>query len=173
MLVHCAGGTGRTGMVIASIVKSVGVRNPIQWIRRVKSTYVETKEQEDFVNNLPAVLDAKITTKYPTLASVIALGILQLAIQQHQAQHGELADSSNQKALPTSVEEIGLSFDQVHDYSAAFDLYDKDGGGSISADELKDILKSIGATDSTEDIINKYDPLLPFNFPFFEIFLVN
>ena len=44
-LVHCAGGSGRTGMVIASVMKNVGVQDPIAWVRRVKTTYVETPEQ--------------------------------------------------------------------------------------------------------------------------------
>jgi hypothetical protein len=69
-------------MVIAAVVKSVGVKNPIQFIRRVKSTYVETKEQESFVASIPAVIDSKISIKYPELAAVIALGTLQQAQQQ-------------------------------------------------------------------------------------------
>lgn len=73
-LVHCAGGNGRTGMVIAGIVKNIGVhggallmrslmlsewtvltvflnivchlnQDPIAWVRRVKTQYVETYEQ--------------------------------------------------------------------------------------------------------------------------------
>ena len=71
-------------MVIAAVVKSVGVKNPIQFIRRVKSTYVETKEQESFVASIPAVIDSKISMKYPELAAVIALGTLQQA-QKHYA----------------------------------------------------------------------------------------
>ena len=34
-LVHCAGGTGRTGMVLAAIVKNLGVYDPVTRIRKV------------------------------------------------------------------------------------------------------------------------------------------
>ena len=33
-LVHCAGGSGRTGMVIAAIVKNLGLNDPVARIRR-------------------------------------------------------------------------------------------------------------------------------------------
>ena len=35
-LVHCAGGTGRTGMVLAAIVQNLGVYDPVTRIRKVK-----------------------------------------------------------------------------------------------------------------------------------------
>ena len=58
-LVHCAGGSGRTGMVIAAIVKNLGVYDPVARIRRVKSTYVETFEQELFLKNIPKAIDSR------------------------------------------------------------------------------------------------------------------
>ena len=36
-LVHCAGGTGRTGMVLAAIVQNLGVYDPVTRIRKVKN----------------------------------------------------------------------------------------------------------------------------------------
>ena len=33
-LVHCAGGSGRTGMVIAAVVKNLGLYDPVARIRR-------------------------------------------------------------------------------------------------------------------------------------------
>jgi len=33
------------------------VQAPVEWIRRVKTTYVETPEQEKFINTLPSVVD--------------------------------------------------------------------------------------------------------------------
>ena len=155
---HCAGGSGRTGMVIASVVKSVGVHNPIQWIRQVKSTYVETKEQEDFVASLPAVIDSRISEKYPKLASVIALGVLQLSLQQHQQHHGPISSSSSSfQKVPTTIQEIGLSPDQIGDYSGVFNLYDVDGNGIISVKELAGILSKINSSISPEDIIRSVD----------------
>ena len=35
-LVHCAGGTGRTGMVLAAIVQNLGVYDPVTRIRKVR-----------------------------------------------------------------------------------------------------------------------------------------
>jgi hypothetical protein len=103
-LVHCAGGNGRTGMVIAAVVKSVGVKNPIQFIRRVKSIYVETKEQEEFVASIPAVIDSKISLKYPELGAVIALGTLQQAQKQYTAK------SSASKIYNIKIYVFGILF---------------------------------------------------------------
>ena len=71
-LVHCAGGSGRTGMVIAAIVKNLGVYDPVARIRRVKSTYVETYDQELFLRNMPKAIDARIVRESPMLAKAIA-----------------------------------------------------------------------------------------------------
>jgi protein-tyrosine phosphatase len=71
-LVHCAGGTGRTGMVIAAVIKNVGVYDPVARIRRVKSTYVETLDQELFLKNMPKAIDARIVRESPLLARAIA-----------------------------------------------------------------------------------------------------
>ena len=37
-LVHCAGGTGRTGMVLAAIVQNLGVYDPVTRIRKVRGS---------------------------------------------------------------------------------------------------------------------------------------
>ena len=71
-LVHCAGGTGRTGMVLAAIVQNLGVYDAVARIRRVKSTYVETKDQEVFLKNMPKAIDKRIITEKPFLAKAIA-----------------------------------------------------------------------------------------------------
>ena len=54
-----AGGSGRTGMVIAAVVKNLGFYDPVSRIRRVKSTYVETFEQEKFLKKMPKVIDSR------------------------------------------------------------------------------------------------------------------
>ena len=71
-LVHCAGGSGRTGMVVASVIKNVGVQDPVAWVRRVKTTYVETPEQEHFVRSLPPVLSPEIAARSRGLARAVA-----------------------------------------------------------------------------------------------------
>ena len=45
VLVHCAGGSGRTGIVVCGVLRNLGVHDAIAWARRQKSTYVETEEQ--------------------------------------------------------------------------------------------------------------------------------
>ena len=71
-LIHCAGGTGRTGMVLAAVIKNLGVYDYIARIRRVKSTYVETYEQELFLKNFPKAIDERICRESPLLAKAIA-----------------------------------------------------------------------------------------------------
>lgn len=71
-LVHCAGGSGRTGMVIAAVVKNLGVYDPVARVRRVKSTYVETMDQEKFLSDMPKAIDSRIVTQSPVLAKAIA-----------------------------------------------------------------------------------------------------
>ena len=53
ILVHCIGGTGRTGLVLSSIIKILGITDPISHIRKYgKSTYVETYRQITYINRL-------------------------------------------------------------------------------------------------------------------------
>jgi len=168
VLIHCAGGTGRTGMVVASVVKSVGVSNPVQWIRQVKSTYVETKQQEEFVASLPAIIDTRISSKYPTLSSVIALGMIEMSMKQHKMHH-EPTNSS--KKLPTTIEEIGLSPEQIQDYCGVFNLYDVDGSGSVTVEEFATILGKINSSASAEAIIKSVDVNSDGNISRFEFLL--
>ena len=40
VLVHCAGGSGRTGIVVCGVLRNLGVHDTIAWARRQKSTYL-------------------------------------------------------------------------------------------------------------------------------------
>ena len=71
-LVHCAGGSGRTGMVVAAVLATLGVQDAVAHVRALKSSYVETPAQERFVEALPAVLDADLAARHPDLARAIA-----------------------------------------------------------------------------------------------------
>lgn len=62
-----AGTLTASGMLIACVIKNVGVDDAIAWVRSVKSKYVETREQEEFVLSLPLVLDENIAKKYPSM----------------------------------------------------------------------------------------------------------
>jgi len=129
-LIHCAGGNGRTGMVIAGIIKNVGVKDPVAWVRRVKTQYCETADQEAFVNSLPTVLDARLAQRHPLLAkAIVAEHILDTAIC------GKVSLSG--KFTPTE--------EQIDSFGKSFDLIDTDKSGSISMSELLELFDSLGA----------------------------
>ena len=46
--------------------------DPVSRIRKVKSTYVETKDQEIFLKNMPRAIDGRIVAEKPHLAKAIA-----------------------------------------------------------------------------------------------------
>lgn len=143
-------------MVIAAIVKSVGVRDPINWVRKFKSTYVETEEQEEFVNSLPPVLDDQISAMYPTLASVIGLETLLLSQKYHQ----HVGKGSSVKEV-TSIEQLGLTAEQIQDYSAAFEMYCRLGHGhgneEISKEGLAKVLAKLGSKVSLDKLLTNMD----------------
>merc|ERR1712156_808943 len=101
-LVHCAGGSGRTGMVIAAVVKNLGVFDPVARIRKVKSTYVETIEQEKFLRNMPKALDERIVQEVPNLARAIAAEHLLQVFLTHGA---DMDRAENRKDIVDELEE--------------------------------------------------------------------
>ena len=50
----------------------LGIYDPVARIRRVKSTYVETFDQELFLKNMPKAIDSRILRESPILAMAIA-----------------------------------------------------------------------------------------------------
>lgn len=134
-LIHCAGGNGRTGMVVAAIMKNAGHKSPIAWIRRVKSKYVETREQEAFVENIPTVLDAALVAKHPILTRAIAaekIIDLMIAPQPHHIDHSK----NTRYAVTPELE---------RDFAAAFDMFDVNKNGILEADELEYQFRYLGA----------------------------
>lgn len=71
VLVHCAGGTGRTGMVICGVVRNLGCDQPISFARKVKSGYVETEDQAKFVENMPLTISDELCKVNPFLTKMI------------------------------------------------------------------------------------------------------
>ena len=47
---------------------------------------------------------------------------------------------------------MDFSLDQIEEFKEAFALFDKDGGGTISADELGVIMKSLGKNPTREEL---------------------
>eukprot|EP01038_Epipyxis_sp_PR26KG_P004526 gene4526-6391_t len=145
-LVHCAGGNGRTGMVIAGIVRNLGVTDAVQWIRKVKGKYAETKEQEAFVETLPPVLDAKIAKKHPILAKAIAAEqILDFISTNKEVPWATRQNKGNLIPPPIDISK------QI-DFNLAFDLIDEDKSGSISLSELLKLFQTLGATVTKEEV---------------------
>ena len=136
-LVHCAGGTGRTGMVIAAIIQNFGVYDVLSRIRKVKSTYVETAAQELFLKNMPKALNKKIVDKKPKLACAIAAEHL---IQVYRTHKTELFGAKSQKEKQKMVENLGSAvegLDVKHEqklkeaYGQIFDVVDHDNSGTL------------------------------------------
>jgi len=66
-LVHCWGGSGRTGCILAGAMRNFGIDNPIPYIRKVKSVYIEAASQEQFVNSMYTVLTERMAKECPSL----------------------------------------------------------------------------------------------------------
>jgi len=155
-LVHCAGGTGRTGMVIAAVVKNLGFYDPISRIRRVKSTYVETHDQELFLQNLPIAMDARILRNASMLAKAIAAEKL---IQVFHTHGGKIEGSDIAKDIVATVAEDGEGSEAAAEklreaYRKTFDLLDSDKSGTLERDELSDWFSMCGAELDLTKIID-------------------
>lgn len=140
-LIHCAGGTGRTGMVLAAVVKNLGVYDPVARIRKVKSTYVETFDQETFLKNMPKAIDSRIVKQHPTLARAIAAEHL---IQVFYT-HGKAMDKAATRQ--DSVEQLDDNEEEklTEAYCQTFDLIDLDKSGTLEKRELEQWFKMCGA----------------------------
>jgi len=149
-LVHCAGGSGRTGMVIAAIVKNLGLYDPVARIRRVKSTYVETYDQELFLKNMPKAIDTRILKESPELAMAIAAEHL---IQVFYT-HGSKLEQS--EVATDVIEQLDdKEEDTLMDaYMQTFDLVDADGSGTLDKDELIQWLTMCGAELDLKTILD-------------------
>jgi len=124
VLIHCAGGSGRTGLVVAGIVRNVGVRDPITWIRRIKSVYVETQAQEEFITHLPIILDERMTQRHPRLLDAMILE--------------QLLDMTSSQMMV------------VPDLDIAFDRLDRNHTGVLSIPIIKEMIQELG--DATVNI---------------------
>lgn len=147
-LVHCAGGTGRTGMVIAAVVQNLGVYDPVARIRRVKSTYVETYDQELFLKNMPKAIDSRIVRECPDLAKAIAAEHL---IQVFLTHGTKMERAETKKDVVEGVD--GGAKDSLKDaYLQTFDLVDQDSSGTVDQDEMNAWMKMVGAEVDTSKI---------------------
>merc|ERR1719189_2144574 len=150
-LVHCAGGTGRTGMVLAAIIQNLGVYDPVNRIRKVKSTYVETKEQEIFLKNMPRAIDSRIVAERPHLARAIAAEHLIQVFFTHKSKIEKQSTEEDRDAVRQSLGDNVEPLDQREEdelldaYKQTFDLIDSDGSGTLETGELEEWFRMCGA----------------------------
>jgi len=146
-LIHCAGGSGRTGMVIAAIVKNLGVYDPVARIRRVKSTYVETYEQELFLKNVPKAIDSRIVREKPLLAKAIAAEqLLQVFVT-----HGDKIADANDNSVDLLEEDGKKKLKSA--YLKTFYMLDQDGSGTLDRAEVTEWLKMCGSELNVEKVM--------------------
>eukprot|EP00607_Mallomonas_marina_P004018 CAMPEP_0182437090 /NCGR_PEP_ID=MMETSP1167-20130531/84810_1 /TAXON_ID=2988 /ORGANISM="Mallomonas Sp, Strain CCMP3275" /LENGTH=241 /DNA_ID=CAMNT_0024629883 /DNA_START=18 /DNA_END=743 /DNA_ORIENTATION=+ len=130
-------------MVIAGVVRNVGVKDPIDWVRRLRRAYVETREQEEFVSALPLIVDSRITLKHPKLAQALT------------AQH--MLEMVSRGSVLTTGQLIDISEEELEGFAKAFDLYDSDKSGYLSHEELRKVFIELGATVNVEKAIKSMD----------------
>ena len=159
-LVHCAGGTGRTGMVVAAIIQNFGVNDVISRIRKVKSTYVETPEQELFLKKMPKALNSKLVEKKPMLACAIAAEHLIDVFRTHKSKlEGAKSDIEKDEAIrrmSCSLEGLKGSHEEKlkEAYGQIFDLLDSDKSGHLDNDELLQWFGMVGADIDIQELKN-------------------
>ena len=88
-LVHCADGNGKTGMVVASILQNFGVKDVLSRIRRVNSKYVNSLEQEKYLNSFANNLDTTLINNIPHLPHTVAAEQLIPLYRKHKLQLGK------------------------------------------------------------------------------------
>ena len=150
-LVHCAGGTGRTGMVVAAIIQNFGVYDVISRIRKVKSTYVETREQELFLKNMPKALNKKIVETIPKLACAIAAEHLIQVFRTHKDKLETASSEAEKKDALLRLSSVTSGLDVKHEqklkdaYGQIFDVIDHDKSGHLDNDEFDNWFAMVGA----------------------------
>ena len=150
-------------MVLASIIQNLGVFDPVARIRKVKITYVETKDQEIFLKNMPRAIDKRIVQEKPQLARAIAAEHM---IQVFFTQKGKIekADTIEDKdAARQSYRDVVEPLDQEEEdelleaYRQTFDLIYQDDSGTLEREELDEWFAMCGAE---LDLSNLTDVLL-------------
>ena len=136
VLVHCAGGSGRTGIVVCGVLRNLGVHDAIAWARRQKSSYVETAEQRDVVESMPLTITAELVARHPILVEVMAAEMTAAAVRR--ARLGSF--DRNAEIDPAMLDT----------YQTLWDLLDDDSDGRVNvtaaASEVESILTDMRAS---------------------------
>ena len=138
-------------MVIASIIQNLGVYDPVARIRKVKSTYVETKDQEIFLKNMPRAIDKRIVQEKPQLARAIAAEHLIQVFFTHKGKIEKANSKEDKDAVRQSLGDVVEPLDQEEEdelldaYRQTFDLIDQDKSGTLEREELDEWFAMCGA----------------------------
>jgi ubiquitin-conjugating enzyme E2 D/E len=124
-LVHCMGGTGRTGTVIIGAVQNLGINNAIKHCRKYgKSTYLEIKEQEEALEAQSKVLSERMLQVCPHLSMKIILDQLQELCEEQADGQFDVVDAAD----PITIEEAKV-------FTQLFNMVDLNGSDGITSVE--------------------------------------
>jgi len=127
VLVHCMGGTGRTGTVIVGAVKNLGVKHPVKFCRRIKSTYLEIKAQEELIAHTCKVVTKEMLQKNRNFTFKVILDHLEDLCRMVSKSSGVRGLVSASKVL---LEEEQSALREIFDI---IDLHGHDGIVSVNA----------------------------------------
>lgn len=89
---HCWGGSGRTGVYVACLLKNLGVKDPLEWARQVgKSVYVDVAEQEQFISQMKLHITQRMVQSNRDM--VVAM------LQSHDQRLADAGDPKNECEL--------------------------------------------------------------------------
>jgi hypothetical protein len=120
-------------LLVVGAVRQLGISpSALEWSRQVKTTFVETVEQEHFVNTLPMVWSADIIgiNKDLVQAGTVDLLIRQLLLLDSPTVHH-----------PPSLDK------QQQPQVAVFEMLDLQGDGSIDAEDMLYFMSKFGCAD--------------------------
>lgn len=84
-LVHCFGGSGRTGMLVVGVLRAMGCARPIHEARKVKTVYLDTKRQAGEIQDLSFSMDEQLPLTYPRLTVLLVATHVHLLCNTHEA----------------------------------------------------------------------------------------
>ena len=147
-------------MVVAAVIQNLGVYDAVNRIRKVKSTYVETPDQESFLKNMPKAIDSRIVKEKPHLARAIAAEQL---IQVFHSNKGSIMKAGTEEEKEKASMIRSNTVDQLEEedegklkeaYGQTFDLIDEDRSGCLEGEELKEWFGMVGAEIDFSEIVD-------------------
>ena len=108
----------------------------------MKSTYVETREQELFLKNMPKALNKKIVVNLPKLACAIAAEHLIQVFRTHKEKLETANSEEEKKNALQRLSSVTSGLDDKHEqklkdaYGQIFDVIDHDKSGHLDNDEF-------------------------------------